>query len=135
MSSKKTCRRLFVWITILLLASCGRVKINDSEFCGDMGSEGATCFNLLSDKKREIKKEQWDEERFGMICSDSEAFLNLKTAIQKLCYVSKRCYYDNAKKIIKFEENIIDFEKIIKTESKNETNRYDREHVGGGHQR
>lgn len=60
-----------------------------------MGSEGAACFHSFSDESRELTKEQWDKERFGQICSDSDAFANWKKAILKLCRVSKMCTYED----------------------------------------
>ena len=83
----------------LILTSCAQVKVSDSEWCGDMGPEGAYCFKTFSDSERELTQAEWDEERFGMICTSSESFRNFKAVIQKLCYSTKRCTYDTQKKI------------------------------------
>ena len=91
---------------ILLASSCGLVKIKDSEFCGDMGQDGATCFTTLSNQERKISPAQWEEERFGMICSNAKTFAEWKAAILKLCSMTWRCSYDDRSNIITFGKNI-----------------------------
>lgn len=75
-----------------------------------MGQQGASCFNTISDNSRDIEKEAWDKERFGMLCTKADSFANWKEAILKLCKLAgKRCKYDVKKKIIKFNNKVIDF--------------------------
>jgi hypothetical protein len=75
-----------------------------------MGQQGASCFNTISDNSRDIEKDEWDKERFGMLCTKAESFANWKQAILKLCKLAgKRCKYDVKKKIIKFNDKVIDF--------------------------
>lgn len=93
----------------MLLSSCARVKISDGEFCGDLGSDGATCFKTLSGETRDISPSDWDEERFGMVCSDSGTFAEWKAAIKKLCAYSRRCTYEDKKSIENFGINIENF--------------------------
>ena len=71
-----------------------------------MGSAGATCFKTLSGETRDIEKEQWDQERFGQICSSADTFANWKKAILKLCRLSRRCSYDAKKKLIQFGDHV-----------------------------
>ena len=98
----------------LFLFGCSQVKIKDSEWCGDAGPYGASCFNTLSDNTRDIEKEQWDEERFGMICTKSSNFAEWKTAILKLCKMAgRRCKYDVQKKVIIFNERVENFTKSL----------------------
>jgi len=117
---------------VLTLSSCGSVKISDSEFCGDMGSEGAQCFNLLSDKERRILLPEWEKERFGMICTKADAFIEWKSAILKLCGLTKRCKYDVIQNVIQFEEKILDFNKLVAGENHAETNKQNRSHEQRG---
>lgn len=115
----------------LILSSCGSVKISDSEFCGDMGVEGAQCFNLLSDRERRVVLPEWNDERFGMICTKAETFIEWKTAILKLCGLTRRCQYDVIQNVIRFEEKILDFNKLMAGENHEKINRnnqqYERE--------
>ncbi len=104
----KSCKKRKINFVILFvcLASCAKVPIKDSEWCGDFGSEGASCFNTLSDNKRDISKEEWDKERFGMLCTKSQTFADWQASILKLCKASKRCSFENQKVIFNFMENV-----------------------------
>lgn len=73
-------------------ASCS-VKIHDQEWCGDMGSQGATCFHTLKPDTRDIPKEQWDLERFGQVCTQPNNFAEIKANLEKLCRETKDCVY------------------------------------------
>jgi len=102
----------------VLLSSCSQVKLNDNEWCGDMGQQGASCFNTISDNSRDIEKEEWDKERFGMLCTKAESFANWKQAILKLCKLAgKRCKYDVKKKIIKFNDKVLSFSMLLESQS------------------
>lgn len=84
---------LILFILGFLLESC-TVKINDSEFCADLGALGATCFHLLSSTSRDIKKADWDKLRFGQICETTDVFANLKAAVESLCQNSGNCTFE-----------------------------------------
>lgn len=90
----KSLKTLFAILLSSVLSNCAKVHIADAEWCGDMGKFGAACFHTLSDAEREIKKIQWDAERFGMLCTTADSFTNWKTAIQQLCSDSKLCTYE-----------------------------------------
>lgn len=75
-----------------------------------MGSAGASCFHTLSDSSRDLTKEEWDQERFGMICSKASTFAEWKASILKLCQMSKRCSYDVKKKLIKFGDHVEEYQ-------------------------
>ena len=95
--------------TLLLLAlisSCAKVKISDSEFCGDMGQEGATCFRTISGQLREVSPSEWESERFGQICTRPETFAEWKAAILKLCKMTKRCTFEVKSKVKSFGHNV-----------------------------
>lgn len=95
----------------LLLTSCGTVQIQDWEWCGDLGSLGASCFHSLSDEQRDIPKDVWDNMRFGQICTADPpdqmgaTFADLKATIEKLCSVSGKCDYQTKKKLETFFHN------------------------------
>ena len=104
----------FVSLFLLSLSSCSQVKIKDSEWCGDAGQFGASCFKTLSDNTRDIEKAKWDEERFGMICTKAENFADWKASILKLCQMAgKRCKYDVKNKVIRFNERVESFSKSL----------------------
>ena len=50
-----------------------------------MGEDGASCFWMYSDASRDLDKAQWDELRFGQVCTQSTNFANFKAEIEKLC--------------------------------------------------
>jgi hypothetical protein len=103
---------LAILFVITALSACTKVELRDSEWCGDAGEFGAYCFNHLTEKSRELTKEQWDFERFGQVCTTSDTFANWKAVIEKLCAQSKRCKYEEQKMIEDF------FSKIDDTTSK-----------------
>lgn len=95
--------RLVVLVVITLLTtSCSRVQLVDGEWCGDMGPLGAACFYTVTDQEREIPKKEWDEERFGMICTKAENFAAWKANIEKLCYETRACSKEVKKKVDTF---------------------------------
>lgn len=106
MKHLKKPKSVFVILSVFLLSSCAKVQISDSEWCGDLGEDGASCFNTLSDKQRDIAKKEWDKERLGMICSKAETFADWQATILKLCKASKRCSYQGKQIIFNFMENV-----------------------------
>lgn len=98
--------KLLVILFIFTLSSCSSVPVYNSEFCGDLGKAGATCFHTLSENTRNIAKADWDRvsplkegearnpnERFGMVCAQPEVFMDWKASIEKLCRITKKCIY------------------------------------------
>lgn len=72
-----------------------------------MGPLGATCFTSLSGKERDITKEQWDKDRFGQVCTQSESFAKIKATILKFCEVNKkRCEYAAVEQVEDFNNKI-----------------------------
>lgn len=71
-----------------------------------MGEDGAACFRMFSTDTREIGKEAWDVERFGMICSRAESFADLKKAILKLCAKTRICDYETKALVERFGARI-----------------------------
>lgn len=87
------------------------MKIKNAEWCGDMGDLGASCFMTHSQDSRDLSKEDWDKERFGQLCTSADTFANIKTAIQKLCYQTKKCTIEQKKLIKELETKIETFNK------------------------
>lgn len=89
-----------------------KVKINNQEWCGDKGPFGAKCFNTLNKNTREIPKATWDkiaignDHRFGMVCTTSDVFAELKETMLKLCKATKRCTYEDQQKAIAFVNQV-----------------------------
>lgn len=84
---------------LLSLTQCARIQVSDHEYCGDMGSLGATCFHFLTAATRDIPQPDWDNMRFGQICTNDPngqqgaTFADIKATIEKLCSESKDCVY------------------------------------------
>jgi hypothetical protein len=108
---KKNFKSAWLLLFALMFSACGRVQIKNSEWCGDMGDLGASCFNTLSDDSRQLSKEQWDRERFGQVCTQGENFSDLKSAIEKLCFMTKRCTQAQKKIIEELGMKIDEFNK------------------------
>lgn len=85
------------------------MKIEDGEWCGDMGELGASCFHTLSEETRDVAKVDWDHERFGMVCTQPVNFGEWKKAILKLCKLSRRCSYDAKMKVVRFNDKVQSF--------------------------
>ena len=106
----------YVILFAFLLSSCARVEIKNTEWCSDLGQEGAYCFNTLSDDSREVIKDAWDKERFGMLCTSSDDFAEWKAVILKLCrYAGKRCTYEDK---IRIQTYLNNFQKNIGIDKK-----------------
>jgi len=102
----------------LALASCNKIKIQDSQWCGDIGSQGAVCFNTLSSGEKDIPKAVWDVQRFGMVCTSSATFADWKATIEKLCSVAKDCDYATVQKLNDFFQKVSSFDKIQRATGK-----------------
>lgn len=76
-----------------------------------MGDAGATAFHTLTPQTRDLTKQQWDQERFGMLCTETVTFAEIKKIIEKLCDQTKNCKYDA--EIQKFFENVESFDARI----------------------
>lgn len=67
-----------------------------------MGALGAKCFHTFSDEQRSIPADEWDDERFGMVCGKADAFADMKSALLRLCKISGRCTYEDVQTIRQF---------------------------------
>lgn len=76
-----------------------------------MGELGASCFKTHTEETRELSKAEWDKERFGQLCTPAESFTNFKTAIEKLCYMTKKCTFEEKKILKSMERKIESFNK------------------------
>lgn len=103
----KNLKTSFALLFLLSLSACS-LKIKDQEWCGDMGSEGATCFHTLTDETRDIPKDEWDNERFGQLCTSSDNFADLKKIILKVCSRYK-CNVAVKQQLLKFAERTNEF--------------------------
>jgi len=120
--SKKLNLALAILLSFLV-SNCARVKIKNSEWCGDLGEYGASCFNTNNDNYRDIPKNEWDKERFGMICTRAENYKEWKSAIEKLCKLAKfRCTFEDKERI---EDISIKIEKFIEIKNFHQSNRID----------
>lgn len=94
-------------LALLTLSGCANVRIPDTEWCGDMGSEGAACFHTLSDDARDLPKAEWDAERFGQVCTTTNNFSAIISSVEQLCSMAgRRCSYSTRKAIKKMTLNL-----------------------------
>lgn len=91
------------------MVSCGHIPIKNQEWCGDLGQFGADCFNTLNENHRQIFKEDWDKERFGMLCTKASNFADVKETILKLCRAYKNCTYERTTSVIKFNDKVNEY--------------------------
>jgi hypothetical protein len=92
---------MLVCVTLLSF-SCARVKVPVTDWWADKGELGAQGFNTNGDNLGKLDKHQWDDKRFGMVCTEAENFGAWKAVILKLCKVSNRCTFEDKKKIAVF---------------------------------
>ena len=108
LSRLRTLKLLFPVLSILTLSACAKVEINDHEWCTDMGSQGATCFHTMTTQTRDIPKSEWDDLRFGNTCTadpqsnPGATMADMKSVIERLCIISKRCNYQTQQAIRDF---------------------------------
>lgn len=121
MLKRKFARALLVLSTCVLTASCAHIKIDNAEFCTDLGDTGAVCNKTLSHEPRDLSKQQWDQERFGQMCTSIDTVENWRAAILKACTKIK-CTYDDKKALHNMEQKLIIQNKIVEAvEVQNET--------------
>lgn len=103
MKPRKNLKSVLLALFVLSsLPSCRSVRVSNTEWCGDMGRLGASCFHTLTDHEREISPSDWESYRFGMICATAEDFAEIKKSLLKLCASTRKCKYDTRIKIQNF---------------------------------
>lgn len=103
----KSKRLMLILFTCGLLLEACTVKVQDSEFCADLGALGATCFHLLSSAHRDLSPAQWQKIRFGQLCETADAFANLKAVIETLCQNSAgSCTYEQKQQVDSFFQKL-----------------------------
>ena len=105
----KNLKNVLVILLGLSLISCGQIVIKDQVHCGDTGPLGATCFHTRSDETQDLSPAEWQEFRFGKICTDATNYTDNIAIIQKACRACKCCTYDAKKQIIQFKEKVMLF--------------------------
>lgn len=109
---KKHC--LFLFLTALLLNSCGHVQVPNTEFCTVAGtiSAGAICAESITHKTRDMTFDEFLEfiepgpARGGAICQSADDYNKLKTTLEQACrLLGNRCSFE-IKRTIKAMEMI-----------------------------
>lgn len=101
-------KRLFLCSFVLTASSCATVLIKDQVWCADEGHLGADCYHTLTQEHLTLTKAQWDDARFGQVCTSANNFADIKGQLEKLCHESRRCSYEQVKALEAF------FGKILK---------------------
>lgn len=71
-----------------------------------MGSLGAACFHTLTDAKRDIPKSDWDDLRFGQVCTTAANLADTKAVIEKLCSMTNVCTFEVQERLNAFFLNV-----------------------------
>ena len=108
MKLKKSLSVALVILFALILSSCGNVQVKNTEWCADIGPLGATCFNTLNDDTRDLDELEWEYERFGYVCTSPDDFAEIRKVIEKLCSSTRRCDFEDQKKIKNFFKKMDD---------------------------
>ena len=97
----KLTKILFV-TTALTLVSCqhAKVEVRDQAWFVDKGELGALELHTMVDTKQKITKADWDNMRFGMLCTTPQTFGEIKKTIEKLCSYYKYCEYPDIKNLL-----------------------------------
>jgi uncharacterized protein YciU (UPF0263 family) len=95
---KDALKKLFVIALALSALSCKsqQIIVGNYKFYGDKGKFGATEVESLHPEKPGVKiqKQEWDEKRIGMVCTDGANIADMQANIDKLCVKNKTaCWY------------------------------------------
>ena len=85
MKYKKLGMLLTLLFIVVVFSGCGTVTVYDQEVCGDLGQAGAHCAHTLTNQTRDISKANWDIERVGYLCMNSQSFTDQETAVDEFC--------------------------------------------------
>lgn len=114
-------------LSLLSLASCEKeVEIPAIEWCSSIGRLGATCQDSIDRERRRLMDlEAWveflaaapddprtpvDESKGPALCTSSEHFARLQTALEQLCYkAGKYCTLEQRELISSLKENASSF--------------------------
>jgi hypothetical protein len=108
MTLRKLLRTSFILTGLLALSSCAHVEIKDHRYCGDEGSQGADCVWMFQDKKEHYDKGQWDDLRFGQICTlddpghEGETIADIKGELEEACSICKCCDFPQMQAVRNF---------------------------------
>lgn len=102
---KPWARLLSLILFPILLVNCG-VVLKDTEWCGDKGQLGASCFHTISDGHRWVGPNEWDKERFGDVCTDSKNFAEWKKDILQLCSQCNCCSKEQVKQVESLDQKV-----------------------------
>jgi hypothetical protein len=85
------------------------LTLYNREYCGDLGKFGAHCNHAFTSKPRDIKKDQWDKERVGQICVNSQAYTDIGTLEEQVCVIAD-CTYEEREMLRQADRR---FKKVI----------------------
>lgn len=100
-------KNLFIGMALVILSACGHVEIKDQVWYGDKGPLGAKEFHTMTTYTQKIPKDDWDNMRFGMLCTNAQTFGEIKREIEVLCSNYKGCTYPDIKPVLERIDRII----------------------------
>lgn len=84
---------------LLILSSCGTVKIQDERFCANKGELGARCVWDLSGRVEKYSEDEWKDMSFGWIAAHPDTFARRQAALLKFCKDTGRCKQEEVQDI------------------------------------
>lgn len=94
---------LSLFLTALLLSSCGHIQVPNTEFCTVAGtvSAGAICAETITHKTRDMTFDEFliflepTDQRGGALCQSADDYNELKTTLEQACrLLGTRCSYE-----------------------------------------
>lgn len=100
----------FAGTVLFSLSSCAGVTIKDSEWCGSLGSQGASCFHTLTTGSEQLTLQQWAERWDNLadpqVCSVVESFTDIKADVEELCSFNNVCTYDQTAQVQRISDKL-----------------------------
>lgn len=85
--------KFYLSLFLLVFCGCTQIQISDDTFYADKGPLGAVEIHTLTAGTTDISPAQWNNLRFGMICTDENTFAKWKADIETLCSYTSECDY------------------------------------------
>ncbi len=80
---------------LLSLDACTSIPINDHEFCGSLGANGASCWYLLTNENEQMSLQQfavwWDDLKDPKVATSVSTLMDWKGDIEQMCTITSDC--------------------------------------------
>lgn len=96
------CKSLALFALFSASVSCSTIpstEIKNVQLCGDLMELGAECSYTRSSQRDSLTKAEWDKIRLGRISLTPEGLEHLTSVVERLCYYTKSCTYEQEQEI------------------------------------